>query len=452
MSHSNALLNAMDEILPTMQGPTDVVPAAVSSVQSTSWLFRFGALIRSCWQILLGAIGLLGLLAMVLSIPVINLLGLGYLLEVSKRTAERRPLREMLVGIDKGRQIGGALVGSWIWLLPIRYLSHVAYESSLIDPSGPIASRWYFARWVVAVLVVAHIAAALMCGGKLRYFFWPLIAPVSMLAWLARKTAGQSPFKRLIRFGTEPWCPGLADDIGRVSPIKDWFLPAIFLQKMAQRDFLSQAYFSSVRFVESLRLWYYFRLGLWGFLGTLAWLLVPTLLLAGATLNQDSVVSVSAGLLGTLIAIPLFAILPIIQTQFSVTGDLRSFLDPRRVLGIVRRAPIWHLCSWIMVVVLSIPFYLLKIETVPEELLWILALVFLMFALPARVIMGWALSRSLKRQVPRPWWLTVPVCFLMLIASSFYVFVLTTTRYLSWNGALSLFENHTFLLPVPYSF
>jgi hypothetical protein len=203
-------------------------------------------------------------------------------------------------------------------------------------------------------------------------------------------------------------------------------------------------------FFLSLQLVYYFRLGLTGFAGTLAWLLVPTVLLAGATLNQTGFVSISAGVLGTLIAIPLFAILPILQTQFAVSGKLQSLYAVRSAVQWFRRAPIWHFLSWIMVVLMSIPLYLLKIETVPNELLWLLTIVFLIFTLPSRMIMGWAHSRALKRDRPRPWWLTIPLGGLMLVVSAVCVLVLTTTRYLSWNGAFSLFENHLFLLPAPF--
>ncbi len=437
-----------------IQGTIDFVPQLHASSQVTvpksSWLVRFFGFLRATWMGLLGLISLIVLLAIVSSVPILNLLGFGYLLEVSKRMAERRTIKEIFVGIDKARLIGGALIGSWLMLVPIRVLSHIAEEANLIDPGGQVSARLDLARLIAVVFIVAHVAAALMCGGKLRYFFWPLLAPISIAVWLMRRIANWHLFHSTIRWTTQWWCPGLADDIGRVRPIVDWFLPAIFLQRMRQPRLLSGMVQQTWQFVVGLRLPHYFRLGLLGFVGTFLWLILPTLLLAGATLNRDSSVSTLYGVLGVLLAIPIFSLLPILQTQFATTGHFRSFLEIRGALNIFRKAPIWHLISWIVVVALAFPLYLLKIETVPRELLWLLSIVFLVFTLPSRVAMGWAHSRSLKRASPRTSWLTMPIGGLVLTVSAFCVLVLTTTRYLSWNGAFSLFENHLFLLPTPF--
>jgi hypothetical protein len=151
-----------------------------------------------------------------------------------------------------------------------------------------------------------------------------------------------------------------------------------------------------------------------------------------------------------LFAIPVFSLLPILQTQFAVSGRLSSFFEVRKSFDTFRRAPVWHLISWALIVLLSLPLYLLKIENVPVELLWLLALVFLIFTLPSKLLMGWTYACAQKRKESRGCWLTIPVGGLMLVVSSAYVLVLTTTRYLSWNGAFSLFENHVFLLPSPF--
>ena len=38
----------------------------------------------------------------------------------------------------------------------------------------------------------------------------------------------------------------------------------------------------------------------------------------------------------------------------------------------------------------------------------------------------------------------------MLPAAALYVLFLTLTQYTSWEGAASLYEQHAFLLPVPF--
>src|SRR5437588_265408 len=85
------------------------------------------------------------------------------------------------------------------------------------------------AEWLVAVFALTwfHVAVACLRGGRLRHFFWPFGHPF----WLA---------SRLRRGG-------------------------LYVEA---RDALWV-------FVTSLRLPYYFRVGLVGFLGTLAWLAPP---------------------------------------------------------------------------------------------------------------------------------------------------------------------------------
>jgi hypothetical protein len=77
-------------------------------------------------------------------------------------------------------------------------------------------------------------------------------------------------------------------------------------------------------------------------------------------------------------------------------------------------------------------------------------LVFVVFIWPARLLTGWSVSRAERRELPRhrffrwtAWLAMVPVAIL-------YVSVVYFTQFISWYGGLSLYEQHAFLLPVPF--
>jgi len=76
--------------------------------------------------------------------------------------------------------------------------------------------------------------------------------------------------------------------------------------------------------------------------------------------------------------------------------------------------------------------------------------VFLAFIFPARLLTGWALARARKRERPRHWFFRLTSPLWMLPAVGFYVFIVYFTQYTSWHGIWSLYEQHAFLLPVPF--
>jgi hypothetical protein len=93
--------------------------------------------------------------------------------------------------------------------------------------------------------------------------------------------------------------------------------------------------------------------------------------------------------------------------------------------------------------------YLLKIELPPRDLAWLPSLVFVAFILPARLLTGWAVSRGLRHEQPRHavfrWMGRLAVIPVAII----YVLFVYLTQYVSWNGSVSLLEQHAFLVPAP---
>ena len=103
-----------------------------------------------------------------------------------------------------------------------------------------------------------------------------------------------------------------------------------------------------------------------------------------------------------------------------------------------------------MTLLFALPLYLLKAELVPREAAWLPSLVFVLFMFPARLATGWALARSQKRELPRHFLFRWTAWFAMLPVVGFYVLIVYFTQYVSWYGGLSLYEQHAFLLPVPF--
>jgi hypothetical protein len=97
-----------------------------------------------------------------------------------------------------------------------------------------------------------------------------------------------------------------------------------------------------------------------------------------------------------------------------------------------------------------LPPFLLKIEFVEREIAGVESLVFVALIAPARLLAGWALGRGRRHTQPRFFlvrWLSrvgmLPLAFV-------YAIVVSLSRYTSWYGSWSLFEQHAFLLPAPF--
>ena len=279
----------------------------------------------------------------------LQLLSLGYLLESSGRVARTGRLRDGLIGVRRAARVGGVVVGTWLALVPPWLVGSFARSAELIDPGGPVARAWRAgAGGGDRARGLSH-RRGLGAGGRLRHFLWPFGHPV----WLYRK---------LRRAGSTP---SLATGSGT--------------------------------FAAALRLPHYFRLGLIGFLGTLAWIIPPALLI-GASPRFPLL-----GVLGALMLAVVVSFLPFLQVRYAVEGRASAFFSPRAVRDRFRRAPWAFAFSLLVLLLASVPLYLLKIEMIPREAAWLPSLVFVAFLAPARLLVGWAYARSGRRDLPRHW-------------------------------------------------
>lgn len=387
-----------------LEGPSLAVEAAPGSAEARPRrLRRVRGLLRSLlsggasalgW--VFGVISLILGLSILAALPVIQFLSLGYFLESSARVARSGRLRDGFIGVRLAGRVGRTAAGVCLSLIPLWLAGMYAGSAAIIDPGGSVERTWRGVQGVVWAVTCLHLMAALARGGRLRHFILPFGNP----RWVYRK----------YRAG------------GLYSGSRDGFWS----------------------FVGRLRLLHYFRLGLVGFLGTLAWLIVPSALLAS---------SARFPMLGIIGAISLAVVaprLPFLQVRYAVedrTSALFSFRAVRQGFG---RAP-WAFAFALAVLLLaSVPLYLLKIEMIPREAAWLPSLVFVIFLAPAHALVGWAYARSRRRDRPRHWFFRVLGRLAIVVVAVFYVLVVFLSRYTSWGGLWSVYEQHAFLLPVPF--
>jgi hypothetical protein len=334
-------------------------------------------------------------LAILASVLVGQFLVLGYLLEASGRISRSGRLRDAFIGIRTFARIGGIALGCFLLWLPLYFISIYAENAAIINPGGTLARQWKIALAVLAILFCLHVGVACMRGGQFRYFLWPF-----NLVWLVR---------RILRGGAY----------------------------QEARDDLWEC-------VTSLRLPYYFWLGLRGFVGALLWLAIPALLLSQG--HKAPIL----GLLGAVMLGIVVLYLPFLQARFARDNRLRAYRELQPVREEYCRAPIAFALALALQLFSALPLYLFRIEMIPKDLVFLEALIFLLFLFPARLLAGWAYSRPARREQPRHWifrWLGRLLVWPAVIAYVIFVF---TSQHTDWTGILSLFNQHAFQLPVPF--
>jgi hypothetical protein len=344
-----------------------------------------------------GALTLIVGLAFLAAYPVLQVFALGYLLEAAGRIGRSGRLRDAFPLVPQASKVGGALFGAWLVTLPWRYIRDVVADSALIDPESFQTKILGITLTVLLVLTPLHILFAILRGGKLRYFFTPL---------------------------NVVWC----------------------VRRIVQGGYFSQAWKQASKLFREVHVLHYFYLGLRGGLGALAWLAIPSTLYA--------VGKGAAGVLGLLGGILLTVVVlyvPFLQVHFAAENRFRAMFELSAVRARFRRAPIAFFIAFLFTLVLVLPLYLLKIEVVPRDALWLPSLVFIITIFPLKIMTGWAYGRASRKQKNAHWVFRVPCRMLMLPVALLYAIVVFFTQYTGWEGMRALYEHHAFLLPVPFS-
>lgn len=361
---------------------------------------------------------LIGLLAFVTAIPILQILSLGYLFLVAGRLAAGGRLREALPGWQMSGQIGLVIVMIWLASLPTRLLTHWQAAATIVAPGSVAAERLRAAAFLTAAILTIHLWWAWARGGRLRHYLWPEPRRFVWEAW--RYTTWRDLSERLY------------DSIGRLQ------LPTLF--------------------------W----LGLRGAVGTLIWL-TPAFGVIALTREGQSA---GAGILGGVCVVTLawvLMLLPMLQAHFAAEGRLAALFDWKTVRRDFQNAPwSWAAAMAVGLVLLPTPLYLLKIEATPQEVTWLPCLVFVAFMVPARIAEGLALRRCRRfrpgldadDQTESRWkrwqrrWHRLSVWLVRLVVMpgivGTYLAVLMVSQATSWDGLETWVRQHALLVPVPF--
>lgn len=349
---------------------------------------------------LFGLTSLVFLLAVVAAIPGLNFYVLGYLLEVEGRVGRSGKFRDAFPLLSLAPKLGSIALGIWLWLIPLRVLSDAAADAHLIAPGSAPDHRLHLLVNGLFVVITVHLCLALARGGSLSCFF----RPIKNARWL--------------------------------------------YQRYRERDYWATAETAVVAFVRELRLGYHWWLGVRGFAGALLWLAPPTLLLAAMRRTEPgpAIITIIGGVLLSIV----LSWVPFLQARFAVENRWRAMFELRAVRELYRHAPFSWLFTILITLTLALPLYLFKVALPPQDMMWLVTLIFIVSIYPARVLTGWAYYRAAHRE-KRTWWpLRYSVWLVLQPLLLFYVFLVFFTQFIGKYGKLVLFEHHAFLLPVPF--
>ena len=348
---------------------------------------------------LFGLASLTLLLAIAAAVPLVNFWVLGYLLDVEGRVARSGKIRASFPLLGLAPRFGSIVLGVWLCVLPLRLLAGAATDAQLIDPGG--AGGWKFGLFAAKWLMAAHLCLALARGGALSCFF----RPIKNVRWL--------------------------------------------LARWRDQDYWVRASTAIGQFLSGLNARPYYSAGWRGYLGTAAWLFIPSALY-GSMHDPDKPAQVLVMLIG---GVGLWLTLmwaPLLQARFAAENRVMAFgeLGPAREL--FRRAPFAWLFAIVLTYLLALPLYLFKAVSPPQDAMWFITIIFVISIFPTKVALGWAYGRSMRR-TERAWWPWRWLCKIVLgILLAIYVFILFGTPAISEHGRRVLFEHHTLLLPVPF--
>ena len=355
------------------------------------------------WGTLLGLwriVCLVLLLAIAASVPIFQFASLGYLLEFAGRWARGGRLRDNLPGLKIAGRIGTVTLFIAISVIPVAVLRNLSASVHLIAPDSSKDIAWRIGVAIVSLIWLVYVWWALLRGGRVWHFLWPA--------------------------------------------------PLLFFRQAFCWQTWNQAADRLLLLIASLRLAYLWRLGFVGAVGTAMYLIVPAgLMIVGLRAAQPGVRGLGT-LLGVVLMLLVLQYLPFLQIQFAKRPKLSSFWRIGKVRRDFRRAPWLHAVAMLGLVVFSLPLYLLRIEQPPQQLIWLLCVAFVLFSLPAKFLLAWAVRFADARVRDRMWFSRYLAWVAMFAVLPLYTLFLYLASLSSWDGSAIILFQHALLVPVPF--
>ncbi|APZ96191.1 hypothetical protein [Fuerstiella marisgermanici] len=387
-----------------------LVSTAPDSLESQLGPGRFPGIrkpFRSLWwlvQVVLGLGFLLPLLAGLAAIPGVNLLSLGMLLDAEARVGKSGRFRDGIPLLAVSTRIGTIGLMVFIFLVPIMMTSSVAEGQQVVSQlSGGSLNGLSFVTRVLQVVIFCHLLLAIANGGSFACFLRPI-----------------RNLRRLIR-------------------------------DVRSGEYSSNVNLWTERLTNVLRPWHHLKLAVWGAIGALCWLAIPTLLLGALSTqpHEDLGPSAIVTILGAILIIPVAAWLPLLQCHQAVTGRFKAIFEVRKAREIICRVPIRWAVATILLYGLAIPLYLSKVVSWPVDALWLFTPLFIIVIYPTRILMGWVYGTGVQKNLRAPKLIRWPTKVVMVPLIAIYALTLFLLPTISEAGGRAMFENHAFLLPVP---
>jgi len=362
-------------------------------------------LVRAC----LGLICLVALLALAAAIPVVNVLALGYLMEVQGRVARTGKFRSAFYLLPAAQRLGGILLAVWLWLLPIQFLAGLARDSWLLAPGGTAAWLWTSLLVIASSLTAVHLLLAIGCGGR----WWRFARPLSNALRL-----------RACWRSNEYW---------------------------------QDAHHAIYEFMAAFRLPHLLRLGLLGYAAAYVWLVLPALLftMLNDVTSRWQIIGFVAGCV-TLTLTLLW--LPLLLAHVAAEGRWRAMFELTTVAKLAGQTPFrWAIATAILFGCSVLPLLytaLFKNQIPAHDVRWDLMLVSLVTVVPARVLVGWVYHRATRRTHSAPsrlwriwqWTNGAALCF----GVGWYVYFLNLATTGGELGQHAVWQFHALLLPLPF--
>jgi hypothetical protein len=384
-------------------------------------------LLRLLWNTL----SIVIVLSVAATIPVLQFASLGYMLECSARIASGAPIRECFPGVALAGHIVRCSLWTFLTWLPIWLITDLGYSSELIQPGSSSAMWLRVVARVLSILWVLWIVWAIARGGSWKHFLWP-------------------------------------------RPIR-------FIKTVTSKNFWLDVEDRWWGLLKRLHLWRLIKLGFQASLGAWIWLAIPALMI-WVSLNAASEVRPQQqgglallGLLGAILMARAIQYLPTLQTHMALEAHLRGamhaathwspssvspgsvssgwlhgVLNRKVARSVFRRVPLTYALSNILFLALALPLYLLRIESIPAQLWFLLSILFVVWMFPAKLLIGWLIRRSRQKTHDASWpWRSI-AWIPHLAAIGVYVGFLYLGKFALWEGGAILLFQHAFLPPVPF--